>query len=190
MLEPDRDQIEIFAEGLFRHVGQNGYVSLRSFYQAENKPFRIIPIPLAGGLKTLFASAGNEADKCAKHEVPVVFCPPIAVFSNRNNAGERDLLLGPVLSVECDEDPQDARRKLETILGPATIVVRSGGRWTNGAGETEDKLHLHWRLKEPAAGDDLAKLKRARCIASDIVGADDSAKPVVQRPLTATDSCH
>ena len=35
---------------------------------------------------------------------------------------------------------------LEDLLGPATVVVESGGTWVNGGNTPEDKLHLHWRL--------------------------------------------
>jgi len=33
-LEPDRDQIEIFVDALFRHAGAEGFVSLRAFFEA------------------------------------------------------------------------------------------------------------------------------------------------------------
>ena len=43
-LEPDRDQLEVFAEALFRYAGQQGFVSLRAFYEDDaGKPFRISP---------------------------------------------------------------------------------------------------------------------------------------------------
>jgi hypothetical protein len=32
MLEPDRDQLEIFVDALFRHAGDKGFVAVRSFY--------------------------------------------------------------------------------------------------------------------------------------------------------------
>src|SRR5262245_19437238 len=70
--------------------------------------------------------------------------------------------------------------KLEHLLGPATLIVRSGGIWTNPAtGEQEDKLHAHWRLKTPARGkDDLTKLKRARELSTALVGGDPTNVPV------------
>src|SRR5262249_732776 len=75
--------------------------------------------------------------------------------------------------------PQAARITLENVLGPATIVVRSGGKWTNPeTGEIEDKLHLHWRLKVPArTADDIKKLKRARRIGTELVGGDTTNVP-------------
>jgi hypothetical protein len=189
-LEPDRNQIEIFAEAVFRHAGTNGYVSLRSFYDDGNKEaLYIVPFPLSSGLQTLFTAAVTIAAKTANTPRPAVFCPPIAVFSDRIHAREQDLLQGPVLSVECDAHPQQARKTLEAILGPATVAVRSGGRWTNGAGETEDKLHLHWRLKEPAEGEDLKKLKRTRDLAARAVGADPTSKTIVH-PLRWPGSWH
>ena len=41
-LEPDRDQIEIFVDALFRHAPENTYVSLRAFGH-DNSVFRITP---------------------------------------------------------------------------------------------------------------------------------------------------
>jgi hypothetical protein len=35
MMEPDRDQLEIFVNALFRHAGTGGYVSLRAFFAQQ-----------------------------------------------------------------------------------------------------------------------------------------------------------
>jgi hypothetical protein len=44
-MQPDRDQIEVFVDGLFRHAGSKGFVSLRAFYEDDSaKPFRITRI--------------------------------------------------------------------------------------------------------------------------------------------------
>ena len=41
-LEPDCSQLEIFIEGLFRHCGRDGSISLRAFYEGDgSKSFRI-----------------------------------------------------------------------------------------------------------------------------------------------------
>ena len=177
MLEPDRDQLEIFVDALFRHAGDEGFVAVRSFYEGADKPFRLSTAKLSGGLRFLIEVAEDDARRAAQNPAPVVFCPPLAIFSNKDHAREQDLLAGLALSVELDEHPQQARTTLENLLGPATIVVRSGGRWLNG-GQPEDKLHLHWRLKVPATGAALAALKQARDLATRLVGGDPSNKPV------------
>src|SRR5215472_14244733 len=179
LLEPNRDQLEIFIEGTFRHCGPDGDVSLRAFYENGDKSaFRITPISLKGGLRFLMEAAEDDARRAANDPQPVVFCPPIAVFVPTGKAREEDLLEAPVLSVELDQNPRAALIVLEGLLGPATLVVRSGGTWTNPAtGEIEDKLHAHWRLKKPARGPDIAKLKRARRIATELVGGDTSNVP-------------
>ena len=190
-LEPDRDQLEVFAEALFRYAGQQGFVSLRAFYEDDaGKPFRISPTPLAGGFKFLIDVAEDVARRAANDPKPVVFCPPLATFSNGRRATEDDVAEGLVLSVECDAHPQEACAKLEQILGPASIVVRSGGRWTDPqTGERSDKLHLHWRLAEPATGKGLALLKRARTLATRLVGGDPSNVPIVH-PIRWPGSWH
>jgi hypothetical protein len=179
MLEPDRDQIEIFVNALFRHAAPQGFVSLRAFYEDGGaKPFRITPTALAGGLKFLVDVAEDDARRAANDPQRVVFCPPIATFTNKERAGEKDLAEGLALSVECDQAPTAARGELERLLCPATLVVRSGGTWIGQNGHSEDKLHLHWRLAKPASGTELAKLKRVRDQAARIVGADTSNVPV------------
>ena len=71
---------------------------------------------------------------------------------------------------------QEARAKLARLLGAATVVVASGGEWANAkTGELKPRLHTHYRLQIPARGkDQLAKLKRARKLATAIVGGDTS----------------
>jgi predicted P-loop ATPase len=181
LLEPDRDQIEIFVDALFRHAGAGGYVSLRSFLGDEKvlKPIRSVPLN-GQGLRFLIDVAEDQARRAANNPEPAVFCPPIAVFQSSEGwqARERDLFKGLALSVECDTRADEARWKLEDILGPATVVVRSGGTWMSDDGP-KDKLHLHWRLATPAMRDDLAKLKQARRLATLIVGADLSNVPTV-----------
>ena len=164
-LIPDRDQIEIFVDALFRHAGREGWVSLRSFQDGGgDKPFRISPASLAGGFRFVVDVAADDAYRAANAPRPVVFCPPVAVFANKNYAREKDIAKGLALSVECDEHAQQARDRLEQLLGPATAVVASGGTWTDPTtGKSEPKLHLHWRLSRPAeTPEELAKLKAAR----------------------------
>jgi len=77
------------------------------------------------------------------------------------------------------------------LLGPPTVVVASGGEWQDPeAGEVEQKLHLHWRLAAPTRTDvEHGRLREARTVAAQIVGADASAKPIVH-PLRWPGSWH
>jgi hypothetical protein len=179
VLEPDRDQIEIFVDAIFRHA-QAGFVSLRAFIEGSNDIFRRTPIRIIGNnFKFLCDAVEDDARRAAQDPKPVVFCPPLASFGDDKSATESNIVEGFTITVECDENPQAARAKLEAILGPATTVVRSGGIWNDGNGITQDKLHLHWRLTKPARGqDDLLKLKRVRQICADLVNADPTSIPI------------
>jgi hypothetical protein len=180
-LEPDRDQLEIFVDAVLRHRGAEGFISLRSFVENDDEapPYRKSPISLKDNFKFLIDCAVDDARRAAQAPQPVVFAPPLAVFNNKIHAREEDVLAGLVLSVECDRTPHDARRQLEDLLGPTTLAVRSGGVWIDDDGEAHDKLHLHWRLKEPAhSRDDLAALKGARASATRLVGGDPTNNPI------------
>ena len=76
-----------------------------------------------------------------------VFSPPVASFRDVGKAGEADLVEGFTISVECDAFPQTALAKLVKVIDSPTLVVASGGQWTDPkTGEVQDKLHLHWVL--------------------------------------------
>src|SRR5215831_14902326 len=190
LLEPDRDQIEIFVDAIFRHA-QNGFVSLRAFVEGSNDVFRKTPIKIVkNNLKFLCDAAEDDARRAALNPKPVVFAPPLATFNNDKTAAEDDIAEGLTITVECDADPEAARAKLEAILGPATAVVRSGGVWSNGNGITRDKLHLHWRVAVPSRSkDEHAKLKRAREICAHLVNADPTSIPICH-PIRWAGSWH
>lgn len=111
-----------------------------------------------------------------------MFAPPIATFNNPKRADEASLANGIVLSVELDSgDTSEAHKRLEGLLGTATVIVASGGEWTNPSnGQVFPKLHLHWRLSEPTRdAADHATLKHARHLACALVNADPTAKTSV-----------
>jgi hypothetical protein len=185
-LKPDRDQVETFVTALFKHAGTEGFVTCRSFPDdASIKPFSIKSAFLEGGLKSVVDIAVDEAANAANAPLKIVFCPPIAIFKGTRlkkswQAREQDVLRGLALSVECDERAQAARVRLEKMLGPATIVTLSGGQWKDPTtSEVYPKLHLHWRLKTPAEGKaQLAALKKARDLATMLVGGDPTNKAI------------
>jgi hypothetical protein len=182
-LEPDRDQIEIFVDAIFRHAGNEGYISLRSFLN-NNKVLKPIQTVKLNGANRVYLIdvAEDQARRAANNPEPAVFCPPLAVFNGETGwqAREADLFKGLTISVECDERPDEARTRLEEILGPTTAVVRSGGQWIDPKdGAAFDKLHLHWRLAAPAMDGALGNLKCARELATTIVGGDPSNIPAV-----------
>ena len=192
LLEPDGNQIEQFVDAMFRHCGKKGYVSFRSFFDDEisSRPFRIEAVPVKAGFKYLVDVAEDHARRAANEPKRIVFCPPIAVFNNKDHATEKDLLAGLVLSVELDKNPQQAQRRLEAILGPPTAIVRSGGKWQAPNGELQDKLHSHWRLTRAAQGnDELAKLKQLRRLAMRLVDSDASNVQIVH-PIRWPGSWH
>jgi Protein of unknown function (DUF3987) len=190
-LEPDRNQLEIFVDAMFRHAGTQGFVSIRSFYEDDgaSKPFRISPTSLKGGLRFLMDVAEDDARRAAQEPKRVVFCPPVAIFANKTSAKETDVLAGLALSVECDQRPKEARATLERLLGPVTVAARSGGVWIDPEGAPHDKEHTHWRLSAPAQGAALPKLKALRTLAAQIVGGDPSNKPIVH-PIRWPGSWH
>jgi hypothetical protein len=180
MLEPDRKELESFFTTMFRHGGNVGYASMRAFLH-NNKPIcvRLWNAPIAHSRNAIDVAV-DVARRAANHPESAVFCAPVCVFdSPSGKAREEDLYLGLGIAVECDERPDEARQRLQEILGEATVIVKSGGVWINGGDEPEDKLHLHWRLAKPADKSDHEKLKRARRLAARIVGGDHTSDSAV-----------
>jgi hypothetical protein len=189
---PDRSQLQSFVRVVFKYAAAGGFVSLRAFVDDSSKRrVTITPHKLNGDLDTLVDQAYRLAELAACAPDRVVFCPPVATFIDPKHAREQDLAEGLVLSIECDANPQAAREKLEELLGPATLVVESGGEWTNPeTGKVEPKLHLYWVLKVPArTKDELSLLKQARRLATRIAGGDGSNVTIVH-PIRWPGSLH
>jgi hypothetical protein len=178
---------------VFKRASADTWVSLRAFHDIDGrqKPFKITSVKLNGNLDVVVDKAYRDARFAAIERRAIVFCPPIATFSNSRHAAEKDLAEGLVLSVECDQHAPSARKRLETLFGPATVVVASGGESVDRqTGEVEPKLHLHFRLKVPArTKDELAALKKARELAAKLVGADPSSNTIVH-PIRWPGSWH
>jgi hypothetical protein len=190
-LQPDPAAIEQFAQALFRYADPETFASIRAFEESSNKVFCIAGSRIGDSLEALVRGCIGVATRAANASERVVFCPPVATFVNDRGATEQHLANGLALSVECDAMPSAARTELEALLGPATVVVSSGGEWMDPAtGEIQDKLHLHWRLTEPTRdAADHAILKRARRLASLLVGGDTTNQPMVH-PIRWPGSWH
>jgi hypothetical protein len=190
---PDRDQLNTFIRVVFKHAAADNYVSLRAFYEgrADRPPRTIAAFKLDGNLDSIIDQAYLLAQHAAEIPEKVVVCPPVATFTSNRHAREADLAEGVVLNVECDKQASAARTKLEALLGPATLVIESGGVWTDPeTKETEPKLHLYWLLKVPTRNtDEHQKLKEARKLATLIVGADTSNVTIVH-PIRWPGSIH
>ena len=189
-LQPDRAAVAEFIDCLFRYAGPHTYISVRAFHEMNDKerPLFLNWVPAGASAIDLLCEYISRA---ANHAEPYVFCPPVATFASPKNAATDNLAEGLVVSIECDKAPEAARRKLMALLGPPTAEVKSGGVWENPeTGELEDRVHLHWRLKEPTrVPGDHARLREARALATTLVGGDASAKPMVH-PLRWPGSWH
>lgn len=190
-LSADREHLSPFIEALFRHCPPGGYVSLRSFRDDRAGPAVVEPVPFTG-LDALVAAAEREATRVANLRLPMVFAPPLALFKGPDKADMATLMAGPVLSVDMDTgDPTAALERLQAVLGPATLVVASGGVLKDpGTGTVRPKLHAHWRLSRPTtdtAGH--ATLREARRLAARLIGADPTAASPVH-PIRWPGSWH
>ena len=188
-------EIAQFVSALFRYADPGSVVALRSFtHDRIDRTPRIQGWPvISSDMHEVIKAACQAATQAANDKTPLVFCPPVATFRpGATSARQEDLANGVAISVELDEgDTLALKRRLEGLLGPATVAVASGGQWTDpDTGEMHDKLHLHWRLSEPTATiEDHAKLKHARNLVMLLAGADPSAVPLVH-PLRWPGSWH
>lgn len=91
-----------------------------------------------------------------------------------------------VVLVDIDHGDIDAKRShLIQHLGTPTLEVASGGVTPEG----QNKRHLYWRLTEPAEGEDIARVCRARQMIAAKVGGDPAFKSAHQ-PIRVAGSIH
>jgi hypothetical protein len=185
---PNYEDLKTFFDCLFRHAHQDGIISLRTFVKNGTRdfplwnPFPTVPVGGERGHSAL-SLIDHAAGIAANTKKAAVFCPPVATFKTAHSAKAEDLLEGLALSVECDDNPQAAIEKLESVLGPATVVVASGGMTE----DDEPKLHGHWRLSKPTRTTGAHQALRE--LATNLIDADCSNKPMVH-PIRWPGSWH
>lgn len=82
-------------------------------------------------------------DQRAAYVLPAIVRP--------GGTGKADVLSLPCILIDFDKGNPDANLKaVETLIGPATLIIESGGATDRGP-----KLHAYWRLTVPATAEDI-----------------------------------
>lgn len=90
--------------------------------------------------------------------------------------GKKDVLTLPAVLVDFDKGNPDASlQAVESLIGPASVVVESGG-----AVDGQPKLHAYWRLAGPAAGEDISRACLVREQLATKFGGDPAFKQAAQ----------
>lgn len=165
--DPGRDpaQIAVFLDTVFGYC--EGWIPVRGFVD-KGQGF-------GGRPHTIWIETGDAAREkmetfaawAAREGAAVYVIPGTVAASGQAKAAD----VRQMQTVVVDLDAGDIGAKLDHLvrhLGEPTLVVESGGRTAEGAA----KLHVWWRLTEPAEGEDLVRLCRLRGDIAVKVGGD------------------
>ena len=162
---PDIEQIAAFLDVVFGYC--DGLIPVRGFVdqgQGLNIKPHNIWIPADRHAAESLAAYATWAAR----EGSAVYVIPGTVAEHGQARAEHVLQMQTLV---VDLDAGDIEAKLGHLihhLGAPTLLVESGGRTADGAA----KLHVWWRLTEPAERQDLARLCALRGEIADKVGGD------------------
>ena len=144
----DRGELQRFIDATFAYADRDSFVSLRCFRDdvdgiALRDKWRCVRV--TGNGDDLVDAAEDLATLAAVDDAPVVFAPPVCSFKTADKADAANVCNGLVITAELDSNPAAGRARLEAVLGPATVVVESGGLWLDprnrrGASQTSPSL--------------------------------------------------
>mgnify|MGYP000379029132 CR=1 FL=1 len=164
-IEPDAAQLKTFLEVVFSYC--EGMIPVRGFIDKgqgrDGKPNNIWIDADATALDKLTTFA-----QWAWREGAAVYVIPGTVAEQGQARASEVLQMQAIL---VDLDAGDIGAKLSHLiahLGRPTLIIESGGRTAAGT----DKLHVWWKLSEPAAAEDLQLLCRLRGDIAVKVGGD------------------
>ena len=163
----DRDQIALFVDVVFSWC--DGLIPLRGLPEKG-----VTPVP-SNDLRWIPADASAPeniatAARAAASVGRAIYVIPGTVGNSGEGRAEH---VRQMQALVVDLDAGDIAAKRDHLihnLGPATLTIESGGVTEAG----QPKLHLWWKLTEPAEGGDLARLCRLRAAMALKVGGDDS----------------
>jgi hypothetical protein len=163
--DPDPGQIAVFLDTVFSWC--EGLIPLRGFVDKgqgrDGKPHNIwIPADDTAPEKLATFATWANREGAAVYVIP-------GTVAEQGHARAADVL--QMQAIVVDLDAGDIPAKLDHVtrhLGPPTLIIESGGRTPEGAA----KLHVWWKLTEPAESDDLATLCRLRGEIAVKVGGD------------------
>jgi len=169
---PDLDMIATYTEVVFGYCEH--WAPVRALAEKGN-PDAPPHTPFLEADADLAIKIGQQANWGAAAGM-ALFVVPGTVLAPGDARAEH-IVQTQVVLVDLDHGDIAAKRAhLERHLGPATLVVASGGITPEGA----RKLHLYWRLTEPAESEDIAGVCRARQMIAAKVGGDRSFKSAHQ----------
>ena len=181
-IDPDPEQIAIFLNTVLNYC--DGFIPVRGFVDKgqgiEARPHNIW-IAADGGAHAQLVTFATWA---AREGVAVYVIPGTVAERGQARAAE----VRQMQAVVVDLDAGDIGLKLSHLvnhLGQPTLVINSGGRTQDGA----DKLHVWWKLSEPAEGADLALLCHLRADIAAKVGGDGHFGSAHQ-PIRVAGSIH
>jgi P4 family phage/plasmid primase-like protien len=181
-VQPDQVQIACFVDVVFGYC--DGLIPIRSFIDKgqgiDGRPHNIwidADAEATGKLATFALWAAREG--AAVYVIP-------GTVAATGQARADDILQTQTVLVDLDSGDIAAKRShLVQYLGPPTLAVASGGLTAEG----QRKLHLYWRLTEPAEGDDIPRVCRARHMIATKVGGDRSFQSAHQ-PIRVAGTVH
>lgn len=164
-IEPDPEQIAVFLDVVFGYC--EGWAPLRGFVDKgqgiAGRPHNVW-IEVDG---SLLEKAVSFAGWAAREGAAFYVVPGTVAEAGKAKAAD----VRQMQTVLVDLDAGDIPAKLDHLilhLGEPTLIVESGGRTADGI----DKLHVWWRLSEPAEAEDIALLCRLRGDIAVKVGGD------------------
>jgi P4 family phage/plasmid primase-like protien len=161
----------------------DGHVAVRALTE-KGGPEQVPHTPFLPADEDLAAKLLVQAQWAAQSGMALYVIP--GTVPTAGQASAEHVVQMQVVLVDLDQGDIAAKRAhLVQHLGPPTLEVASGGV----TAECQAKLHLYWRLTEPAVGADLATVCRLRHAIASKAGGDPAFRSAHQ-PIRVAGSLH
>ena len=178
---PDAAMVAVYADVVFGYC--EGFVPVRALAEkgaTDTRPHT----PFLEANAELASRLAQQAGWAADAGMALFVVP--GTVETPGEARAEHVAATQVVLIDLDHGDIAAKRShLVQHLGPPTLEVASGGITAEG----QRKRHLYWRLTEPAEGEDVARVCRARHMIATKVGGDPAFRSAHQ-PIRVAGSIH
>lgn len=175
-LHLEREEARRHLEIILRDAPTEGYFAV-SLFSHGGAPAHVQPLPFMGpdSIDAILSVAESYSTIAGFDPDGAVLCPPPVLFRKAKGLDRGNVAWVRVIRIDLDTEATAKLARIESLFGPATMIVWTGSLDQNG----DPRLHIYYLLTEAATDPDaIDEVDRINRLLAEEFSGDRASAPV------------